>query len=102
MDEIEAITTDLDSLLVESSHTRRNMTKRLIVIGTAVMTTLLALVLLWQFRVVVIYVIISLTLAAALRPLVKRWSNRGFAASSLDVALPGGPGWFWLPSLSHR
>lgn len=48
------------------------MTNQLIKFGTAVMTTLLALVVLWQFRVVVGYVLISLTLAAALRPLVER------------------------------
>jgi putative permease len=48
------------------------MTKKLVGIGLAVMTTLLALVVLWQFRNVVIYVLISLTLAAALRPLVNR------------------------------
>jgi putative permease len=34
------------------------------------MTTLLALVVLWQFHVVVVYLLISLMLAAALRPLV--------------------------------
>ncbi|MBN1667898.1 MAG: AI-2E family transporter [Anaerolineales bacterium] len=54
------------------------MTKQLVVIGAAVMTTLLALVVLWQFRIVVVYVLISLTLAAALRPLVKRLAGRGF------------------------
>lgn len=53
------------------------MTKQLVVFGTAVMTTLLALVVLWQFRIVVIYVLISLTLAAALRPLVNRLAGRG-------------------------
>ena len=47
------------------------MTKRLLVIGTAVMTTLLALVALWQFRIVVIYVLISLVLAATVRPIVQ-------------------------------
>jgi predicted PurR-regulated permease PerM len=36
------------------------------------MTTILALVMLWQFRIVVIYVLISLALAALLRPLVNR------------------------------
>ena len=52
------------------------MTKRLVGIGLAVMTTLLALVVFWQFRVVVIYVLISLTLAAAMRPLVNRLTGR--------------------------
>ncbi len=54
------------------------MTKQLVVFGTAVMTTLLALVVLWQFRIVVVYVLISLTLAAVLRPLVNRLARRGF------------------------
>jgi len=54
------------------------MTKQLVGIGTAVMTTLLALVVLWQFRIAVVYVLISLTLAAALRPLINRLVGRGF------------------------
>ena len=55
------------------------MTKQLVWFGTAVMTTLLALVMLWQFRMIVIYVLVSLALAAAVRPLVKRWARQGFA-----------------------
>lgn len=55
------------------------MTNQLIKFGTAVMTTLLALVVLWQFRVVVGYVLISLTLAAALRPLAERLLEPGLA-----------------------
>jgi putative permease len=54
------------------------MTKQLAGIGTAVMATLLALVVLWQFRIVVVYALISLALAAALRPLVNRLVGRGF------------------------
>jgi putative permease len=54
------------------------MTKQLVVFGTAVMTTLLALVVLWQFKIVVIYVLISLAFAATVRPLVKGWSRRTF------------------------
>jgi predicted PurR-regulated permease PerM len=54
------------------------MTKQLVVFATAVMTTLLALVVLWQFRIVVVYVLISLALAATVRPLIKDWSRRGF------------------------
>ncbi len=46
--------------------------KRIALVGAAVLTTLLALLLLWQFRIVVIYVMVSLALAAALRPLVSR------------------------------
>ncbi len=52
------------------------MTKKLVVFGLAVMTTLLALVVLWQFRTVVVYVLISLMLAAALRPLFNRLVGR--------------------------
>src|SRR6266542_6099231 len=54
------------------------MTKQVVMFGTAVMTTLLALVVLLQFRIVVVYVLISLTLAATLRPLVNRLVPRGF------------------------
>jgi putative permease len=54
------------------------MTKQLIIVGAAVMTTLLALIILWQFRIVVVYALISLTLAAAVRPLVKRLLMHGF------------------------
>ncbi|MBN2149201.1 MAG: AI-2E family transporter [Anaerolineales bacterium] len=54
------------------------MTKHLVGIGAAVLTTLLALLVLWQFRIVVVYLLISLTLAAALRPLVNRLAGRGF------------------------
>jgi predicted PurR-regulated permease PerM len=54
------------------------VTKQLIIFGTAIMTTLLALVLLWQFRMVVAYVLISLTLAAALRPMARRLKGQAF------------------------
>ncbi|MFZ6027899.1 MAG: AI-2E family transporter [Chloroflexota bacterium] len=40
--------------------------------SVAVMTTLLALLILWQFRVAVAYTLISLAVAAALRPLASR------------------------------
>ena len=55
------------------------MTKRILVIATAIMTTLLALAALWQFRVVVVYVLISLVLAATFRPIAQsesRWNLR--------------------------
>ena len=54
------------------------MMKQLVVIGTAVMTTLLALMVLWQFRIVVIYVLISLALAATVRPFIKHWTRQRF------------------------
>ncbi len=53
------------------------MTKQLVWYGAAVASTLLALVLLWQFQLVVLYILISLTLAAALRPLVARLVEGG-------------------------
>ena len=53
------------------------MTKQLVRCGVAVMITLLALIVLWQFHVAIIYVLISLTLAAALRPLANRLIGQG-------------------------
>lgn len=61
------------------------MTKQVVVIGTAVMTTLLALVVLWQFRIVVIYVLISLALAATVRPIVRSESRRSFVTRLLLI-----------------
>ena len=52
------------------------MTKQVVIFGTAVMTTLLALAMVWQFRIVVIYVLISLALAATVRPFLTGWSRR--------------------------
>ena len=63
------------------------MTKQLVVIGTAVMTTLLALVALWQFRIVVIYVLISLALAATVRPMARSESRRSFVTRLLLILL---------------
>jgi putative permease len=63
------------------------MTRQLVVIGTAVMTTLLALVVLWQFRIVVIYVLISLVLAATVRPIARSESRHNFATRLLLILL---------------
>ena len=63
------------------------MTKQLIVIGTAVLTTLLALVALWQFRIVVVYVLISLALAATVRPIARSESRRSFKTRLLLILL---------------
>jgi len=52
------------------------MTKQLVKIGLAIMTTLLGLVIIWQFRTVVLYILISLMLAAALHPFVERLNGR--------------------------
>ena len=61
------------------------MTKRLIVIGAAIMTTLLALAALWQFRIVVIYVLISLALAATIRPPSRSESRRSFTTRFVSI-----------------
>jgi predicted PurR-regulated permease PerM len=45
------------------------MTKRVFIIALGIMTTLLGLVALWQFRVVFIYVLLSLVIAATFRPI---------------------------------
>jgi predicted PurR-regulated permease PerM len=63
------------------------MTKQLVVIGTAVMTTLLALVALWQFRMVVIYVLISLAVAATVRPIARSETRRTFVTRLLLILL---------------
>ncbi len=63
------------------------MTRQLVVIGTAVMTTLLALAVLWQFSIVVIYVFISLALAATVRPLVRSESRRSLVKRLLLILL---------------
>lgn len=55
------------------------MTRQLIVIGLAVMVTALGLLLLWQFRLVVVYLLFSLALAATVRPLVTRLTGRSRA-----------------------
>ena len=55
------------------------MTKQLVRAGTAVMVTLLTLALLWQLRLVVGYVLISLALASAVRPLIRRPAGQGLA-----------------------
>ena len=63
------------------------MTKQIVVIGTAVMTTLLTLVALWQFRIVVIYVLISLALAATVRPMARSESRRNLGTRLLMILL---------------
>lgn len=63
------------------------MTKKAARMGTAVMTTLLALLLLWQFRTAVLYVLISLALAAAVHPLAKRQAGQKLAARLAVILL---------------
>ncbi len=52
------------------------MTKRVLVIALGIMTTLLGLVAFWQFRVVVVYVLLSLVIAATFRPISKGESRQ--------------------------
>jgi hypothetical protein len=54
------------------------MTKQVAVFGAAVMTTLLALVVFWQFRIVIVYIMASLALAATVRPLIVDWKKHGW------------------------
>jgi len=61
------------------------MTKQLVVIGAAVMATLLAMTALWQFHIVIVYVLVSLALAATVRPLVQYWSEHGLVRRVLLV-----------------
>jgi predicted PurR-regulated permease PerM len=63
------------------------MTKKIAWIGIAVMTTLLGLVILWQFRIAVGYFLISLALAAAARPLVKHWARQGIVLRTIIIFL---------------
>jgi predicted PurR-regulated permease PerM len=53
------------------------MTKQILLFGTAVMTTLFALVIAWEFRLAIVYVLVSLIVAAALRPLANRLIKHG-------------------------
>ncbi len=52
------------------------MNKNLIKITFAVLTTVLAIVVLWQFRTIIAYLLISLLLAATIRPLFSRLTGR--------------------------
>jgi putative permease len=63
------------------------MTKQLVKYGLTVLATLLALVILWQFRVVVVYVLLSLTVAATLRPLVRRLAGKNLVVRILWILL---------------
>jgi putative permease len=63
------------------------MIKQAMWMGAAVMSTLLALALLWQFRLVVVVFLLSLALAAALRPLLKRPVGQRLAARLGLIAL---------------
>jgi putative permease len=61
------------------------MTKRVLVIALGIMTTLLGLVALWQFRVVLVYVLLSLVIAATFRPISKSESRQNLKTRLLLV-----------------
>lgn len=63
------------------------MTKQVAVFGAAVMTTLLALVVFWQFRIVAVYIMTSLALAATVRPLILDWKKRGWVMRVVLILL---------------
>ncbi len=63
------------------------MTKKVIRFGAAVMITGLAVALLWQFRIAIIYVLISLAVSATIRPLINRLAGRGFVVRAAWVLL---------------
>jgi len=52
------------------------MSKNLVRISVAVLTTILVLLVLWQFRTAVVYVLLSLMLAASIRPLFSRLGGK--------------------------
>ena len=52
------------------------MSKNLVRISVAVLTTILVLLVLWQFRTAVVYVLLSLMLAASIRPLFSRLAGK--------------------------
>jgi putative permease len=59
------------------------MRKHIARIGLAVLTTLLVLLVIWQFRIVIGYVFISLMLAATIRPLFRHLAGRRLMARIL-------------------
>ena len=63
------------------------MTKKIIGFGIAIMTTVLSLAILWQFHIVVVYVIISITIAATIRPLVDRIKGRNLVLRIIWILL---------------
>lgn len=63
------------------------MTKTVVRFALAIMTTLLILVVLWQFGVVIVYVLISLALASAFRPLVYRLKGKSIIRRAAWILL---------------
>jgi predicted PurR-regulated permease PerM len=63
--------------------------KRLAIIAAVALATLAAVLSVWQFRGVVLVFVLSLTLAAALRPLVERQVRRGWPRPTALLAVYG-------------
>jgi predicted PurR-regulated permease PerM len=63
------------------------LTKQLFIFATAIMTTLLVLAALWQFRMAAVYVLISLACAATVRPVIRFLAGRSFVKRILLLAL---------------
>lgn len=63
------------------------MTTQVVKFGAAVMITLLALVAFWQFRLAVIYIMVSLALAATVRPLVLHWKQHALLMRLILIML---------------
>jgi predicted PurR-regulated permease PerM len=61
------------------------MTKRVLVIALGIMTTLLGLVVFWQFRVVFVYVLLSLVIAATFRPISRSESRQSLRTRLLLI-----------------
>lgn len=79
------------------------MSKNLLRIGVAVLTTLLVLLALWQFRGILAYVLVSFMLSATIRPLFKRLEGRRFISRLawifIYIIAAGGLGFFFFFAL---
>jgi putative permease len=61
------------------------MTKKVLIIALGIMTTLLGLVALWQFRVVLVYLLLSLVIAATFRPMSRSESRHNLKTRFLQI-----------------
>ena len=81
------------------------MHKSIVRIGLAVLTTVLVLLVIWQFRIVIGYVFISLMLAATIRPLFRHLAGRRLLARILwilfYIAVGAGLGYLSISSYQN-
>jgi predicted PurR-regulated permease PerM len=61
--------------------------KRLMLYTAVILATLLVLYILWQFRLVLLLFVLSLFVAAAIRPLVSRLTSRGLPRAGAQILL---------------